>query len=75
MNLNNIIACSLEMPCERRRHTDSSKYQKCGKKNCNMLHCSEEYREFYERNQELQDDLKYLMYSIKEAIERESHNL
>jgi hypothetical protein len=40
-----------------------------------MLHCSEEYREFYERNQELQDDLKYLMYSIKEAIERESHNL
>lgn len=79
MNLNNIIACSLEMPCERRfegrRHSDSKKCQKCGKKNCNMFHCSEEYRNFYSINEELQLDLKYLMVSIKEALEKDSHNL
>ena len=63
------------MPCERRRHTDSNKCQKYGKKDCNMFHCSEEYRTFYAANEELQIDLKFLIYSIKEAIEKDSHNL
>lgn len=60
------------MPCDRRhtgrRHTDGGKCQKCSKKNCDMHHCSDEYRSFYERQQEIESELKIIFTSIKEIL-------
>lgn len=51
-----------------RRHTDSDKCQKCGKKDCNMQACSEEYRLFYARHQEIDYELKLIFNSIRELL-------
>lgn len=60
------------MPCDRRhphrRHTDSGDCQKCGKKDCSMSYCSEEYRKFYEKQQEIETELNCIFSSIKEIL-------
>lgn len=62
------------MPCDRRRsgrrHTDDSKCQKCGKKECNMHYCSEEYRTFFERQSEIESELNNLFVSIRDFLDR-----